>query len=402
MKWPGSLNLKGCRLPARPARLRKWLGSRIRPRGRASASPDQQCVSTVPQRRVPSPSLLSPRSPSGVPFGAGGARATDDDAIIPTIITPKLAPIVHRANAIVTLVSPVAATASRTTIASAIFANHAAVALTALGALLPSARRPAVAVNAAVAASEDLFRNSSPPVIGIISSHPPSVHGASVTTATHRTTIIGIVTAATMMADMVMTTVPIFAASLGGGPPRVAVAVGSVCALPPTSGGGDGTGGAFGTDELMAAASTTCRVSAVTTFIIVMFTPTIPIIRLLTFLLPGDVLVVIMDDAHTLLPIRITANGSSDTSGRGRTSEGPRRDRRFLAHSPPPSAAKVVGAAWRGVGRPSALVNTALTATPPRPGPASLLASSKQPQQGCSAQRGSRVGEPLRAARTAT
>ncbi len=135
-----------------------------------------------------------------------------------------------------------------------------------------------------------------------------------------------------------------------------------------------------------------------TAVLILPFPPTTSHIPVTFLTLPDTAPVVILDVTHTLLQMVMVGSATSSSGGRGRTSEGPRGDRRYLAHSPPPSAVTVERAARHGIGRPSALVSTALTATPPRPGPASLLASSIRPQQGRIAQRGGRVGESLRAA----
>ncbi len=111
---------------------------------------------------------------------------------------------------------------------------------------------------------------------------------------------------------------------------------------------------------------------------------------------------IIMDDVTpALLPTVVIMSSSNFSSGdRGRSSEGPRGDRRCPAHSLPPPAVVEVRVAWHGGGRPTAYVNTASTTMPPRPDPVSLLSALRRPQPGRVTQHGSRAGEPLRAART--
>ncbi len=111
----------------------------------------------------------------------------------------------------------------------------------------------------------------------------------------------------------------------------------------------------------------------------------------------------ILDGAPALLPMSMVIGSLSFSVGERRCSSGgPRKDRRTRTYSPPLPTAAVFGVAWRGIDRPSVLFNAALNATPPRPGPASLLPSSLQPQLGHSMPRGGRVGVRPRAAGTAS
>ncbi len=174
---------------------------------------------------------------------------------------------------------------------------------------------------------------------------------------------------------------------------EVAMASGVVKDEPsPTTGGGvDGR-----EDDVGAAAVTTVNPDTITTFIqIIPTTPAPPSSH------PRDAdgaPLVHANGAPALLPMPmiVTANCSS-TGGRGHPSGGPRRARQFVDHSPPPPTVVVDRAAWRSGGRPTAYANTSLVAAPPRPGPASLLSSSKWPQPGHISQRGGRAGTALRA-----
>ncbi len=161
-------------------------------------------------------------------------------------------------------------------------------------------------------------------------------------------------------------------------------------------------GGSDGGSNDAAAAATTSHEIAFTTFITIPFTTHVPFSSR-----PRDAdhgpLVHDSDVASTpaLLPIIVMMSSNSASSGdRGRSSEGPRGDRRCPAHSLPPPAVVEVRVAWHGVGRPTANVNATLPTMPPRPGPASLLSALRRPQPGRVTQHGSRVGGPLRAAGT--
>ncbi len=106
-------------------------------------------------------------------------------------------------------------------------------------------------------------------------------------------------------------------------------------------------------------------------------------------------------NTHALLPMTMFASQLSSARGRDHSSEGLQGVRQYVGHPPPPPTVAVDRAAQRGVGRTTAFANTALATTLPRPGPASLLPPSWQPQQGRRAQRGGRVGGVPRAARKA-
>ncbi len=325
---------------------------------------------------------------------------------VATIMDPSAS---HRADITITLNIPAAITAIKVNIDGVNAVTPVAADFPRLGALLLPIPivigRPAITL-----VDEQLLTPPLPVVIDIGTTPTPIIHAPVISTATSVIATTHIVTATIMTAAMFMTPVPVTvvgglltlplptAASLGGGPVVVAVVHGCVNALPPTSGGGSGARGIRVRDDTTAAASTTGSSLAITTTIIIPSFPTTSRSLVTSFLLPGDAHAVTIDGSRTLLPMVMVNSGSSSVCGRGRTSGGPRRDRRFLAHSPPPSAATVERAARHGIGRPSAFVNAALTTMPPRPGPASLLASSMQPQQGRITQRGSRVGEPLRAA----
>ncbi len=180
-------------------------------------------------------------------------------------------------------------------------------------------------------------------------------------------------------------------ASCGRGP-LVALASGSGVVPFPTSGGGDGGG------DDHAAAITTPLSNAITTSTEHAST-TLPLI-----ILPrhnsDDAPLVRAGITPALLPMVIRIVSSSiSISGRDHASEGLRGDRQLVGHSPPLPAAAVDRAARHGGGRPSAFANTALATVPPRPGPASLLPSSLQPQRGRIPQQGGRVGGVPRAAR---
>ncbi len=111
---------------------------------------------------------------------------------------------------------------------------------------------------------------------------------------------------------------------------------------------------------------------------------------------------IILDGNPSLLPMILMISNSTSAGDRRCSSGGPLRDRRIRIHSPPLPTVAEVGVAWHGSDRPSALFDATSNATPPRPGPASLLSSSLRPQPGHSMPRGGRVGIRLRAARTAS
>ncbi len=106
-----------------------------------------------------------------------------------------------------------------------------------------------------------------------------------------------------------------------------------------------------------------------------------------------------MVDESSLLPMMISRmiNGGS-RRGCGDLSGIPLGVRRIVDHFQHPPSAVGSWSAWRGGGRPTAFAKIRLAATPPRPGPASLLPPSMWPQHGHIARRGGRVGHSLRAA----
>ncbi len=110
---------------------------------------------------------------------------------------------------------------------------------------------------------------------------------------------------------------------------------------------------------------------------------------------------IVLIGAPTLLPLMVMISTNSSRSDRGRASGGPLRDRRISVRSSPMPTVTLAKVARRGIDRPTVSFECASNATPPRPGPASLLSPSLQPQPGCSAPRGGRVGIRHRAARTA-
>ncbi len=107
------------------------------------------------------------------------------------------------------------------------------------------------------------------------------------------------------------------------------------------------------------------------------------------------------NDSSLLPMVVIAANGNISIGGRGRLSGAPQGDYRLANHSRLPPTVVGSGSAGRGGDRPSVFVEVLSTATSPRPGPASLLSPSLQPQPGCRRQQGSRVGGSLRAAEIA-
>ncbi len=108
-----------------------------------------------------------------------------------------------------------------------------------------------------------------------------------------------------------------------------------------------------------------------------------------------------MAGVPTLLPMMSMISTSTFSGDRRCSSGGPLRDRRIRIYSPPLPAVAEDGVAWCGSDRPTVLFDTSSKATPPRPGPASLLSSSLRPQPGHRMTRGGRVGVRLRAAGTA-
>ncbi len=187
---------------------------------------------------------------------------------------------------------------------------------------------------------------------------------------------------------------PVPPATSSGSRPFVEWACGSGVVSLPTTGGGDGRG-----DELAAAATTTPS-DAITTFI--HHASTIPSAP---FPFPDDardawlLATIALIVAPTLLPLMVMISANCSRSDRGRTSGGPLRDRRTSVRSSPMPTVALVEVARRGIDRPTVSFDCSANATPPRPGPASLLSPSLQPQPGCSAQRGGRVGIRHRAAR---
>ncbi len=172
-----------------------------------------------------------------------------------------------------------------------------------------------------------------------------------------------------------------------------------VMLLAPTSGVGNGSG-----DDGKATAATTTPTNAIATLI--RLTTTTPIVPRPSLLRDtGSLPIVHAGIAPALLPVLMIVmvdSRSVSEGGRGRSSEGPRRDRRYPVHSLPPPTVVKVRAARHGGDRPSVFVNTSLTTMPPRPGPASLLSSSMRSQLARIRQRGGRVGGSPRAAVTAS
>ncbi len=244
-------------------------------------------------------------------------------------------------------------------------------------------------------------------------------HPSVTTAAASGITIVGIAwTGATVIAAIVMIPVipppiigkgwhltlpvPLAPASVGGCPfVAMALAGDVVAATLPTSGGVDGEGGIR--DDIRAAATTTALVKAITTPMISIPAPTTSLPPASSSHHHSDATAMVGDVTPALLPIMtMLSSGSNSGGGCGRSSEGPQGDRRYPVHSLPPPTVVADRAAWHGVGRPSAFVNSALTTMPPRPGPASLLSALLRPQPGRITQHGSRVGGPLRAARKAS
>ncbi len=102
-------------------------------------------------------------------------------------------------------------------------------------------------------------------------------------------------------------------------------------------------------------------------------------------------------DGSSLLQMVISLMDNVSMRGSGGVSGVALGVSRITAHIPHPPTAAGCRSARRSGGRPATSVKIHLTATPPRPAPASLLPSSMRPQRGRIAPERGRVGRSLRA-----
>ncbi len=243
-------------------------------------------------------------------------------------------------------------------------------------------------------------------VIGKITTHLTTIALTASAPPTPTNSIVTSTTAAISIGETDTTVTPaIVIGSMSAPRVLVAVAGGRVKLLEVVSRtmvGGVGDGGPL--DE-EAAAVTTMRPAAVTTSFVPSSTiPSRPYAHpTSSWAMPIDACCATTrgNDSSLLLIVMIAANGNISIGGRGRLSGAPQGDYRLANHSRLPPTVVGSGSAGRGGDRPSVFVEVLSTATSPRPGPASLLSPSLQPQPGCRRQHGGRVGGSLRAAEIA-
>ncbi len=362
--------LRGGGLPARCRRLMTWLSNQPHEWPTRLPMYYLQGVPVATQQRR---SSLLVRSPRGVPLWherdeRAGADDVDVMVNLPHVTfttlprgTPRPTPITFVRDAVITI----------DTIPTHI--PHA-IALQTAPAIIFMVTDPITIASASV-----------PPGIPITISRVTKPHN-DVTTAAH---IIAIALPdITNMPAIVKTTVPLSPVSVAGDVVFLASMLG-------TSGSADGGG----VQDEVAAAPTTTRAASV----FIARSPTTPsIVRPFVSSSSWAMLIdnrdgAIRVDSSSLLQMVISLMDNFSMRGSGGVSGVALGVSRITAHIPHPPTAAGCRSARRSGGRPATSVKIHLTATPPRPAPASLLPSSMRPQRGRIAPGRGRVGRSLRA-----